>query len=74
MDLGSFDGATIVTLLLTIAFTAWAGVVRWGVHKISDQLNDIGDDLKTESAKLNQYIVQTETRLAILEDRVINND
>ncbi len=74
MDLGSFDGATIVTLLLTIAFTAWAGVVRWGVQKISDQLNDIGDDLKTESAKLNQYIVQTETRLAILEDRVINND
>ena len=72
--MAALDANTVITLLLTVAFTLWAGVVRWGVKRISDQLETIGNDLKSERQKLNQYIVQTEARLAILEDRVINHE
>jgi hypothetical protein len=62
---------TVVSLALTVAFGLWAGVVGFGVKRITEQLERIGMDLKEESRKLNQYIVQTEARLAILEDRVV---
>ena len=57
----------VVLSLLSLAFGLWAGVVAWGVRRISTQLDNIGKDLKIESEKLNSYIVQTETRLAVLE-------
>ena len=50
----------ILLVTLSIAFTCWAGVIAW----IG---NGIRQDLKEESRKLNQYIVRTEQRLAILE-------
>lgn len=58
--------------VLAGSFGLWAGVVAWGVRRISGQLDTIGTELKTESEKLNSYIVQTERRLAVLEDRVEN--
>ena len=60
--------------ILALAFGAWAGVVGWLGHGIRSDLKGIRGDLQTESAKLNQYIVQTESRLAVLEDRVKNHD
>lgn len=59
----------ISTLLsfLSLAFGLWAGVVAWGVKRISNQLDGIGKDLREESRRLNQYITQTEARLAVLE-------
>lgn len=64
---------TIIPLALTAAFTAWAGVVAYGVKGIRSDLQGISFRLDRESEKLNQYIVQTESRLAVLEDRVDNH-
>jgi hypothetical protein len=50
-----------------LAFGLWAGVVAWGVRRITNQLETIGTDLKEESRRLNTYITQTEARLAVLE-------
>lgn len=64
--------------ILALAFTAWAGVVGYiGVgirndfQKIGKRLDDIRTDLRQESERLQRYIVQTETRLAVLEK--VNN-
>lgn len=64
---------TVIGLAFTAAFTAWAGVVAYGVKGIRADLKGISDRLDREAQKLNQYIVQTETRLAVLEDRVANH-
>lgn len=60
--------------LLGLAFTAWGGIVYWLGRGIRADLKGIRKDLASESAKLNQYIVTTEARLAVLEDRVINHE
>ena len=64
------DTTAILTLALTTAFGAWAAVVAWGVSRITGQLEKIGIKLDRESERLNEYIVQTERRLAVLEDRI----
>ena len=56
--------------ILALAFGAWAGVVAWIGAGIRADLKAISNDIKSESEKLNTYIVQTESRLAVLEDRV----
>lgn len=55
--------------VLAMAFGMWAGVVAWIGNGIRSDLKAIGEDLKEESEKLNTYIVQTETRLARLEEK-----
>jgi hypothetical protein len=70
VDAGTLDFNTI----LALAFGAWAGVVGWLGHGIRNDLRGIRSDLALESQKLNQYIVQTESRLAVLEDRVKSHD
>lgn len=52
-----------------VAFGLWAGVVAFIGHGIRTDLRGIRSDLKKESEKLNTYIVQTETRLAVLESQ-----
>lgn len=59
--------------LLALAFGAWAGVVGWLGQAIRNDIHAIGDELKDESKKLNQYIVQTENRLARLESKYEDN-
>ena len=66
MDSVSIDFNTV----LAVAFGLWAGVVGWLGHGIRQDLKDIRKALAEESTKLNGYIIQTETRLAVLEDRV----
>ena len=56
--------------LLAISFTAWGGIVAYFAHGIRTDLRGIARNLADEAEKLNQYIVQTEARLAVLEDRV----
>ena len=56
--------------LLALAFGMWAGVVAWLGHGIRADLKEIGEDLKSEAQRLNQYILQTETRLARLEEHI----
>lgn len=63
------DIAQLLLACLSVAFGLWAGVVAWGVRRISAQLESIGEDLRTEAQRLNLYIVQTETRLAVLETK-----
>lgn len=60
--------------LLGLAFSLWALVVGWIGHGIRSDLRGIREDLAEESAKLNQYIVQTESRLSVVEDRLKIND
>jgi len=57
------------TAILALAFTAWAGVVGYFARGIRADLRLIAANLKAESEKLNLYIVRTESRLAVLEDR-----
>lgn len=56
--------------ILGLAFACWAGVVGFLGQGIRKDLQAIGEDLKQESRRLNEYIVQTETRLARLEERL----
>ena len=56
--------------LLALAFGAWAGVVGFIGHGIRADLKDISRSLQAESRRLNQYILQTETRLARIEEHV----
>jgi len=58
---------TAIFALLALAFGCWAGVVAYLGHGIRSDLRGIAHDLRRESEKLNEYIVQTETRLALLE-------
>ena len=67
------DDFGFLVSLLTLAFSAWAGVVAYIGVGIRSDLKGIAQDLKNESEKLNTYIVQTETRLAKLE-QVVNHD
>ena len=53
----------VISTILSIAFGCWAGVIVW----IG---NGIRSDIKEESRKLNQYIVQTEKRLAVIETTI----
>ena len=59
-----------VFALLSVAFGMWAGVVAWIGNGIRNDIRGMASELKDESKKLNQYIVQTETRLAVLENEV----
>jgi hypothetical protein len=56
--------------ILAGSFGLWAAVVAWGVKRVTAQLDGIGSELKEQSKRLNAYIVETETRLARLEERV----
>ena len=61
-----FDFNTV----LALAFACWAGVVGYIGQGIRQDIREIGEDVKEESKKLNQYVVQTEARLARLEEKV----
>jgi hypothetical protein len=74
------DSIAIFLSVFGFAFAAWAGVVGWIGKGLLSRLNDARDelrlirgDLQEEATRLNQYIVQTETRLAVVEDRVFNS-
>ena len=59
----------LATSLFALAFGCWAGVVGYIGAGIRADIRQMASAMRAESAKLNQYIVQTETRLAILEAR-----
>ena len=67
----------IIIALFALGFTAWAGVVGWIGHGFRKDFSDIrGEikgvrkDIKSEGEKLNSYIIQTESRLSVIEDRL----
>ena len=64
------DIATVLATVLTLAFSAWAGVVAWFAHGIRGDLKDIATFSRQEAEKLNLYIIQTESRLSVVEDRL----
>lgn len=53
--------------LLSIAFTAWAGVVAWGVKVIRAEVVGIKVASENTSASLHLHVNQTERRLTLLE-------
>lgn len=64
------DPTEVIFSLLTLAFLAWAGVVGWMGRMVGRKLDRIVDRLDNEAEKLNEYIIQTEARLAVLESKV----
>jgi len=56
--------------VLGIAFGVWAVVVAYGVRV----LQQMRADVKHMSTELHLYIVKTESRLAVLEDRATRRD
>lgn len=61
------DILELIFALLAVAFTLWAAVVGWIGKMLGQKLDRIVDRLDAEAEKLNGYIIQTETRLAVLE-------
>ena len=69
------SSALDLSAILAVAFGMWAGVVAWIGNGILKRLDQISADLRQESARLNSYIVQTERRLSVVEDRLkINHE
>jgi hypothetical protein len=69
------SSALDVSAILAVAFGMWAGVVAWIGNGVLKRLDQISIDLRQESARLNSYIVQTERRLSVVEDRLkINHE
>jgi hypothetical protein len=64
------SSALDVSAILAVAFGMWAGVVAWIGNGVLKRLDQISIDLRQESARLNSYIVQTERRLSVVEDRL----
>lgn len=73
------DYSPLIMLLLATSFGMWAGVVAFFAHafrsdlqKMSKEntaaLRDIAHKHEKESEKLNEYILQTEQRLILLEN------
>jgi hypothetical protein len=56
--------------VLALAFGAWAGVVAWLGQGIRNDVKGIAEGLKDQSKRLNEYVVQTEARLARIEERI----
>ena len=50
----------ILVYMQAAGFPAWAGVVAWGVLRITNEIKSI-------AAKLDAFIIQTERRLLRLE-------
>ena len=50
----------VLTYMQAMGFPAWAGVVAWGVMRITG-------DIKTITTKLDAHIMQTERRLVRIE-------
>ena len=65
------DPSELFLASLSLAFGLWAGVVAYIGNGIRADLKQISADMKQESQRLNQYIVQTEKRLAVIEDRLV---
>ena len=59
-DTGSVSADPLLTYMQAAGFPAWAGVVAWGVLRISGEIKAI-------SNKLDAHIMLTERRLSRLE-------
>ena len=63
--------------LLALAFTAWAGVVAfigYGIRSdsrgVREDVRNVAKELKREVLRINDYILQTESRLSRLEEHL----
>lgn len=64
------DPSEIVSALFAVAFGCWAGVVGYIGSGIRSDIKEMARAMRDESRKLNEYIVQTETRIAVLESKM----
>ena len=60
----------LIAAIIAVAFGAWAGVVAWLGHGIRQDIHLLSRALNDQGERLNSYILQTETRLALLEERI----
>lgn len=69
MEAQASTSTDLIISLFTLAFTLWAGVVLWLGRGLRGDVKEMTNEMKRESERLQQYIVQTETRLAVLESK-----
>jgi len=65
-----YNFGDFVASIVALAFGAWAGVVAHLGNGIRQDIRNLSKALREQSDRLSSYILQTETRLALLEDRV----
>ena len=58
----------ILIFTLSIAFTAWAAVVKKSADRLVTELTSIRIDLRESEIRMQDYILQTERRLTRLEN------
>lgn len=71
------EGVVVDSLLikgLVLAFTAWAGVVAWGVNEVTTRIENAATAQAQGLAKLAEYTVATERRIATLEETAKLNE
>jgi hypothetical protein len=64
----------LLLMLLSLAFTLWATVVAWGVHRVTAQIDDVALDNKIFQKQFNEYVRDTERRVTTTEgnDRTLD--
>lgn len=60
-------GREVILSFLAIGFAAWAGVVGWGVNRVTNQIDQMAKDMKASTKSLNDYTIATNDRLTRLE-------
>jgi hypothetical protein len=68
--MGTITVGEVLQFLLASAFTAWAGVILWIGNGLLTRIDRLTSEITKTDEKLSSYILQTETRLALLEDRL----
>lgn len=58
----------IIIFVLSIAFTAWAAVVKKSADRLICEIGSLRNDMKTADDRMNAYVVQTERRITRLEN------
>jgi hypothetical protein len=67
---GEIEGWKMKFLLqaLVVAFGCWAGVVAWGVDRITNEMAEIADRQMSFADKFGDYVTATERRITRLEE------
>ena len=61
---------TLLSWLQSAGFPAWAGIVAWGVMRITTLIREISDRVDTQIGKIEQRISYIEARLDLLAPRI----
>jgi hypothetical protein len=67
LKMGEYFNEILLSFLVS-AFTAWAGVVWWGVKQVLRRIDIIANSVQALDNELSNWITKTESRLARIEE------